>query len=156
MDVEAAVERLLETANLTGDLDDATADQVITWGVSTLRATFAPGDDEATSGHKLAQVMGLMRSAQQIARQAQQNDAEALRFYVQLFLNNLTELRPGTRHEAGSGLALQVADALVGQPLAEAVTRLLAAALPANARNLDDAGEGREPDAFAPNDDPVM
>ncbi|MBX3080396.1 MAG: hypothetical protein KF716_02110 [Anaerolineae bacterium] len=159
MDAQAAVERLLEMANLTDDLDDEAADHLIEWGANSLRALIAFEDDDQTSGDKLNKVTGLMRAARQIARQAPTSNPQALQHYIQLFLNNATELYPAQAVQRGTEVVQSLADELAGKSPTQAIQQLLAAVVPSASAppTVEDTTEESEMGlSFNEYDDPVM
>ena len=159
MDAQAAVERLLETANLTDDLDDEAADKLIEWGADSLRTLIAPDDDDQTSGDKLNKVMALMRAVRQIARNARFTDAQGLQHYIQLFLNNATELFPIQSVTRGNEVVTSMAHGLAGKLPTDAIQQLLAAVMPsapAQPPAVSTTDEIAEEVSFDENDDPVM
>jgi hypothetical protein len=160
MDVQAAVERLLETANLTDDLDDQAADQLIEWGANSLRTLITPEDTDQTSGDKLNKVMALMRAARQIARNARYNDPQGLQHYIQLFLNNAAELFPAQSVTRGTDVMISMAGALAGKSASQALQQLLTAVAPPTSSPVEGTTEQADMDlglsSFDENDDPVM
>ena len=66
MDRQIFVDRLLESENLTDNLDDEAANALIKWGISQIDQLIKDKDDEA-AGNKVNQLMGLMRAVNSVA-----------------------------------------------------------------------------------------
>lgn len=61
MDPQIFIERILETANLTDNLEDAEADQLLRWGVAQIPALLDGVADEETAGERVSALMAFMR-----------------------------------------------------------------------------------------------
>lgn len=61
MDLQAAIDQLLGTENLTDNLDDTAADALLTWGIERLRDVLHPTDDEVAANAKLALITAIIR-----------------------------------------------------------------------------------------------
>jgi len=67
MDVQQAVDRILENENLTNNLEDDDAEFLLTWGTDHARALVPNIADDEQAGEKVNQLMAVMRSLNQIA-----------------------------------------------------------------------------------------
>jgi hypothetical protein len=61
MDHQIFIDRLLETENLTDDLEDPEADHLLNWGVSQLDTLLAGIEDEEAAHDKVHHLMKFMR-----------------------------------------------------------------------------------------------
>jgi hypothetical protein len=66
MDKERFKERILETENLTDELEDADANTLLDWGVSQLDAVLQNSPDVETSGSRVNALMAVMRKINRI------------------------------------------------------------------------------------------
>lgn len=66
MELQLFIDRLLESENLTDNLDDEAANALIKWGISQIDQLIKDKDDEA-AGNKVNQLMGLMRAVNSVA-----------------------------------------------------------------------------------------
>jgi hypothetical protein len=89
MDKERFTERILETENLTDELDDADANQLLDWGIARLDTVLQGVKDEETAGNRVNSLMAVMRKINRItgsyARQSPQALAEDLATLRDLF-----------------------------------------------------------------------
>jgi hypothetical protein len=78
MDHQTFVERILENENLTGDLEDGPASQLLQWGTSQVRAVVQGLEDEEAAGVKVKALMALMRQVNRTAGTSAGSAAEDL------------------------------------------------------------------------------
>jgi phosphatidylserine/phosphatidylglycerophosphate/cardiolipin synthase-like enzyme len=78
MEKSIAVERILETENLTDALDDDDANWLLDWGSERVGGLIAGIEDEEAAGAKVNQLMAVMRSLNQIAGERADGDSERL------------------------------------------------------------------------------
>src|ERR1041384_938683 len=67
MDRQLLIDRLLETENLTDNLEDDAANTLINWGISQIDRLTKSTPDEETAGAKVNRLMSLMRGVNSIA-----------------------------------------------------------------------------------------
>jgi len=61
MDKQPFIDRILETENLTGDLEDDAADHLLNWGINQLDRLLADVADEEAAHEKVHALMQAMR-----------------------------------------------------------------------------------------------
>jgi hypothetical protein len=66
MDKQAAIDRILETENLTDGLEDDDAKWLLDWGIGFLPALIGELEDEDAAGAKVNELMAVMRQINQI------------------------------------------------------------------------------------------
>lgn len=66
MDKERFTERILETENLTDELEDADANWLLDWGVNKLDTVLQNSPDDETSGSRVNALMAVMRKINRI------------------------------------------------------------------------------------------
>lgn len=84
MDRQIFVDRLLESENLTDNLDDEAANTLIKWGVGQIDQLIAGKDDE-TAGAKVNQLMSLMRAVNSVAGDPATATAQSLFNLLDIF-----------------------------------------------------------------------
>ena len=67
MNTERFVERILETENLTDELEDDLAQRLLDWGIARLPALLAGIEDVEAGGARVNALMALMRSINRMA-----------------------------------------------------------------------------------------
>ncbi len=67
MDRQVLIDRLLESENLTDNLEDEDANTLIKWGISQISPLVNGIKDENAAGEKVNHLMGLMRQVNTIA-----------------------------------------------------------------------------------------
>lgn len=67
MEKERFIERILETENLTDELEDADANWLLDWGIQNLDEVLSSTEDEETAGNKVNALMAVMRKINHIA-----------------------------------------------------------------------------------------
>ena len=66
MFAQMAIDRITETENLTGDLEDDAADWLINWGIEQAQGLITNDTDADVAGDKISTVMDVMRQINQI------------------------------------------------------------------------------------------
>ena len=80
MDVQLFIDRLLESENLTDNLDDEAANTLIKWGIRQVDPLIKDKDDE-TAGTQVNHLMALMRSINSLAgKPSRVNSASLVKF----------------------------------------------------------------------------
>jgi hypothetical protein len=93
IDKQIFIDRLLESENLVGDLEDAEAEWLLNWGIHQVEGLIRDIDEFETAGERINALMAVMRKANQIVadrnvknRPALAGDLEELaRRYAQAF-----------------------------------------------------------------------
>jgi hypothetical protein len=78
MNTECFVERILETENLTDELEDAEAQRLLDWGIARLEPLLQGIEDAEIAGGKVNALMALMRKLNRLAGSAVNGDLQAL------------------------------------------------------------------------------
>ena len=78
MDKQIFIDRILETENLTDQLEDADANWLLNWGISRLDQLVSNLEDEEQAGEKVNSLMAVMRKINRIAGWRQEKDVEEL------------------------------------------------------------------------------
>jgi hypothetical protein len=78
MDKQLFVDRILETENLTDELEDAEANWLINWGISQLDSLLVAVSDEEQAGEKVNALMATMRKLNRFAGRRQDKDIDDL------------------------------------------------------------------------------
>lgn len=122
MDLEKAKERILETENLTDNLEDDAANWLIDWGIAQLPALLAEGDEEAQAA-KVHALMETMRQLNRVAPKAAEGSPDtpddALKESVDKFAASYAEAF-GKQIDAS-----QVAREIAGKPPQEVMQKLV-------------------------------
>ena len=77
MDLQILIDRLLESENLTDNLDDEAANTLINWGIHQIDP-LAKNQDDETAGTRVNRLMALMRAVNSIAGNPSQVTSESL------------------------------------------------------------------------------
>jgi hypothetical protein len=89
MDKQTFIDRILETENLTDNLEDDAADYLLKWGVGQLEQILAGVEDEVVAADKVSALMKLMRGVNRIVGNqptpAPERVAELAMHYAQAF-----------------------------------------------------------------------
>ncbi len=67
MEKERFIERILETENLTSELEDPEANWLLNWGIQQLDQVLVSVEDEETAGDRVNALMAVMRKINRIA-----------------------------------------------------------------------------------------
>lgn len=67
MDHQVLIDRLLESENLTDNLEDEDANTLLKWGIAQISPLVNSITDEDAAGEKVSQLMGLMRQINSVA-----------------------------------------------------------------------------------------
>ncbi len=106
MNKERFKERILETENLTDELEDDDANWLIDWGIARLDTVLQGAADEETAGNRVNALMAVMRKINRIAgsyaRQSPQDLAGELAALRDLFaaVSGSQDVAAGARAEA--------------------------------------------------------
>ena len=130
MDKQAAIDRILETENLTDGLEDKDADWLLNWGINYLPALIGELEDEDAAGTKVNELMAVMRKINRItadrAAAAAEDLAEAIVGLAEAYARAFGSTQPLTP-EAALGLA----SSLAAQPSRQAMLALIETVQPA-------------------------
>jgi hypothetical protein len=66
MEEQAAIDRILETENLTDNLEDQEANWLLDWGIKRLPGLIAGIEDDEAAGAKVNELMTVMRQVNRI------------------------------------------------------------------------------------------
>jgi hypothetical protein len=78
VDTARFVERILETENLTAELEDDEANWLLNWGINHLDEVIGNCADAEAAGNQVNALMAVMRKINQIAGSAASRDAQDL------------------------------------------------------------------------------
>jgi hypothetical protein len=78
MDRRLFVDRILESENLTDELEDSDAKWLLTWGIDRLDQMLSGISDEETANEKVTALMAVMRKINRIVGWRQQKEPEDL------------------------------------------------------------------------------
>jgi hypothetical protein len=78
MDTQRFVDRMLETENLTDELEDADAQRLLDWGFARLESLLDGIEDPEAAGEKVNALMALMRKLNRLAGGAAGGDPQML------------------------------------------------------------------------------
>ncbi len=78
MDQQIAVDRILETENLTANLEDPDANWLLNWGISHVPRLIGHIEDDEAAGAKVNELMAVMRKLNQIAGESAEKPTEEL------------------------------------------------------------------------------
>jgi hypothetical protein len=123
MDKQAAIDRILETENLTDGLEDDDANWLLNWGINFLPALIGELEDEEAAGVKVNELMAVMRKINQITadRAAAAEDlAEAIAGFAEAYARAFGGARPLTPQDA-----VALAASLAAQPSRQAMLALI-------------------------------
>ncbi len=121
MDEKYYVGRMLETENLTDNLEDADAEQLLAWGIRRVRGLLG---DPALADERITALMAVLRKINRIAPAAGVRPPEEL-------VADLADLAQANRRAFGSAPNAepddlrQLAGSLAGQPVSESLHTLL-------------------------------
>ncbi len=78
MDIDRYKERILETENLTDELEDDEANWLLDWGVARLDDVLGDIDDEEAAGNQVNALMAVIRKVNRITGSYSDKDPESL------------------------------------------------------------------------------
>lgn len=78
MDQQMAVDRILETENLTANLEDSDANWLLDWGIGHVPRLIGRIKDDEAAGTKVNELMAVMRKLNQIAADRAEKPTEEL------------------------------------------------------------------------------
>ena len=120
MDHQVLIDRLLESENLTDNLEDDAANVLIKWGIAQLDHLVDGIDDEEIAGTRINQLMNLMRQVNSIAG----NPATVSEEKIQKLLEQFTQTFDKAHHISDEERR-EVADKLSQMQPGDAVKYLL-------------------------------
>lgn len=82
MDKQRAVDRILETENLTDNLEDDEANWLINWGVGQVDSLLAGAKDDDEAGEKISQLMDVMRHLNRLIPRRDQAASEDVQAFL--------------------------------------------------------------------------
>ena len=130
MDKQTAIDRILETENLTDGLEDEDANWLLDWGIHYVPILIGELQDEDAAGAKLNQLMAVMRKINQIVADRQdataEDLAEAITGLVRAYAQAFGSARPLSSEEA-----LNLAASLSIRPARQAMQAIIEAVQPA-------------------------
>ncbi len=129
MNEQAAIDRILETENLTDSLEDDDANWLIDWGIERVRPLIAGIEDDEAAGEKVNQLMAVMRRLNQITADRKVKSAAELAADVDLFLAAYGAAF-GRMRSLGSGEAVSACVAIKTMLPLDTLQRLIALAEP--------------------------
>jgi hypothetical protein len=104
MNNQAAIDRILETENLTDGLEDQDARWLLDWGINNLPALIGNLQDEDAAGAKVNELMAVMRKINQIVADRQiapvKDLVEAFTDLVKSYAQAFDNARPLTSEDA--------------------------------------------------------
>jgi hypothetical protein len=131
MDKQAAIDRILETENLTDGLEDEDANWLLNWGINYLPALIGELEDEEAAGVKVNELMAVMRKINQItadrADAAAEDLAEAILGFAEAYAQAFGSTQPLTAQDA-----VGLAASLAAQPSRQAMLALIETVQPTN------------------------
>lgn len=127
MNAERFIERLLETENLTDNLEDDEANLLIDWGVARVTELVQGIGDEQVAGEKVTAIMRFMRTINTLAPSPEEISAEGLLGLLERHTRAFGASRTADETECQS-----TAERLSAMSVAEAVQFLLEWVLPTN------------------------
>jgi hypothetical protein len=89
MDPQAAIDRILETENLTDGLEDNDANWLLDWGINSLPALIGEMEDEDAAGTKVNDLMSVMRKINQNTADRETADPQEIEPPSQPFLRHI-------------------------------------------------------------------
>ncbi|HVN53711.1 MAG TPA: hypothetical protein VMT46_05225 [Anaerolineaceae bacterium] len=95
MDKQPYIDRILETENLTDELEDAEANTLINWGVAQLDRVLQGADDPEEGGRRVNNLMAVMRKINRILGGYKSKSSKAL-------AKDIADLRRLTAQASGS------------------------------------------------------
>ena len=94
MDRQLLIDRLLETENLTDNLEDEDANTLIKWGVSQIDHLVNGVEDEEAAGEKVNHLMQLMRAINSTAGNPSAASQEKLRKLIEQHAQTFGKAHP--------------------------------------------------------------
>lgn len=129
MDKQAAIDRILETENLTDGLEDEDAKWLLDWGINHVPALIGNSTDEQVAGVKVNQLMAVIRKINQIVADRQDASgvdlAEAITSLAEVYAQAFGRARP-----LASEAALSLAASLSVRTPRQAMQALIEAVQP--------------------------
>ncbi len=129
MDQQIAIDRILETENLTDGLEDNDARWLLDWGIARLPTLIDKTEDEDAAGAKVNDLMVVMRKVNQIISARGSGSAEDLAVTIQELNLAISRLFGRTR-ALSSKNALSLANSLQTGTPRQAMQSLIEAMQP--------------------------
>jgi len=123
MGKEIYVERLLETENLTDELEDQDANWLLEWGIARLDRVLQGSVDEEAAGNRVNALMAVMRKINRIAGSRADRSPEDLKADL-IALNGLFEAAFGSAQLVSPGELEAAAASLPGLSTRQALELL--------------------------------
>jgi hypothetical protein len=128
MDVQVAIDRMMEIENLTDELDDDEANALLDWGASHVAELVEHIEDEEVAGSKLQELLAVLRKVNKLSvlrkhRTPEQLQAE-LGHYREL-VRKAFDLGESKVDDVQSAQTVEMASAMPSQPLADLVNGLI-------------------------------
>jgi len=124
MEKEIYVERLLETENLTDELEDQDANWLLEWGIARLDRALEGATDEETAGSRVNALMAVMRKINRVAGSRTERTPEDLAEDLTA-LTGLFEAAFGSARRRAPSEAEAAAARLPGLPTRQALELLI-------------------------------
>lgn len=122
MNRQVLIDRILETENLTDNLEDEDADALINWGIAQVDPLVGGVDDEDVAGEKINQLMHLMRQINSIAGDPSSVSQQKLRKFIDQYVETFGK---GQDHEIREEERNSLVDKLAQMQPGEVVKYLL-------------------------------
>jgi hypothetical protein len=129
MDRQKAIERILESEDLTDNLDDDAADWLLNWATSKVDTLLSVTAQSEQSDEKVNQLMRVMRQLNQMMADYADAAAEEMAPEIETFLAQYAETFGITRAQTAEDYQQVAADISEKQPT-EAIQALIAFAQP--------------------------
>jgi Ca2+-binding EF-hand superfamily protein len=120
VDRQVLIDRLLESENLTDNLEDDDANTLIKWGIAQINPLVKDIDDEETAGVKINHLMSVMRQINSIAGNLSTVSEEKLQKLLEQYTQTFDKA-----HHISDEERKQVAEKLSQMQPGEAVKYLL-------------------------------
>ena len=131
MDKSRFVEKILETENLTDNLEDADANVLLDWGLGHLNTVIDYTGDDETAGNQVLALMNAMRAINRIIGSFPVPNPEGLKEFIEWY-----DCAFATSHNTYLIESEIIASQLTGMSSAEALLFLLTWLKPANLTDL--------------------
>jgi hypothetical protein len=94
VDLQVLIDRLLESENLTDNLEDEDADALIKWGIAQIDPLIKGINDEEAAGVKMGHLMSLMRQINSIAGNPSTVSQEKILKFLEQYLQTFDKTHP--------------------------------------------------------------
>ncbi len=120
MDRQLFVDRLLESENLTGNLEDDDANLLLDWGIAQIDGLIAGLEDDELAGTRINHLMRFMRSINELAGNLQATTSQALSDLLERYVTTF-----GQGHQASDSERSKAAATLSSMEPGAAIRYLL-------------------------------